>query len=395
MRILAMALETKIDARFLERMQRGEENKRVAIVTITQKARELGRKIKAECFPQAKLYVRTTDQAPLDSHYDEYSQRQGRAVLSLQGAFQAADLVIAIMATGVVVRALAPVIEDKMTDPAVLVLDEGGQHVISLLAGHFGRANHYARLLAKSLSSQAVITTATDSQGRIGIDDLAFNYGAVYSDFKKQTRRFNLLVAEEAPILYLNETVFNFPSPPGYQTLANGNCSETAAKTSSLDPTTLAAYQGLVLVTNRQKSSFSLPKDLPVVKMIPRRYILGIGCRKNTPYSLLLEELETFLQGKNLRWESIKTVVSIDLKAEEDAILQLAKDHYFNFKTFSKEDLLAFESYYPGSDFVKKVVGVSSVSQTAAHLESQGHVVSGRYAHKGVTFTLAYYQEEE
>ncbi|MCY3030025.1 MULTISPECIES: cobalt-precorrin 5A hydrolase [Aerococcus] len=390
-----MALETKVDPRFLERMQRGEENKRVAIITITQKARDLGRKIKANCFPQARLYVRMTDQAPLDPRYHECKQSQGRAVLALQEAFQSADLVIAIMATGVVVRALAPVIEDKMTDPAVLVLDEGGQHVISLLAGHFGRANHYARLLAKELPSQAVITTATDSQGRLGIDDLAFSYGAVYSDFKKQTRRFNLLIAEGAPILYLNGTVFNFTSPPGYQTLAKGNCSEPAAKTSSLDPTTWAAYQGLVLVTNRQQNYLSLPKDLPLVEMIPRRYILGIGCKKNTPYPLLLEELEKFLQGENLRWESIKTVVSIDLKAEEEAILQLAKDHYFNFKTFSKEDLLAFESYYPGSDFVKKTVGVSSVSQTAAHLESKGHVVSGRYAHNGVTFTLAYYQEEE
>ncbi|MHA6603743.1 cobalt-precorrin 5A hydrolase [Aerococcus urinae] len=390
-----MALETKVDTRFLERMQRGEENKRVAIITITQKARDLGRKIKAKCFPQARLYVRTTDQAPLDPRYHECKQSQGRAVLALQETFQSADLVIAIMATGVVVRALAPVIEDKMTDPAVLVLDEGGQHVISLLAGHFGRANHYARLLAKELPSQAVITTATDSQGRLGIDDLAFSYGAVYSDFKKQTRRFNLLIAEGAPILYLNETVFNFTSPPGYQTLAKGNCSEPAAKTSSLDPTTWAAYQGLVLVTNRQQNYLSLPKDLPLVEMIPRRYILGIGCKKNTPYPLLLEELEKFLQGENLRWESIKTVVSIDLKAEEEAIIQLAKDHYFNFKTFSKEDLLAFESYYPGSDFVKKTVGVSSVSQTAAHLESMGHVVSGRYAHNGVTFTLAYYQEEE
>ncbi|KAA9298971.1 MULTISPECIES: cobalt-precorrin 5A hydrolase [Aerococcus] len=390
-----MALETKVDARFLERMQRGEENKRVAIVTITQKARDLGREIKAKCFHQAKLYVRPTDQAPLDSHYDEYSQRDGRAVLALQEAFRSADLVIAIMATGVVVRALAPVIEDKMTDPAVLVLDEGGQHVISLLAGHFGRANHYARLLAKEIPSQAVITTATDSQGRIGIDDLAFSYGAVYSDFKGQTRRFNLLIAEDAPILYLNETVFNFPSPPGYQTLAKGNCSEPATKTSSLAPSTWAAYQGLVLVTNHQQNYLSLPKDLPLVEMIPRRYILGIGCKKNTPYPLLLEELEKFLQEENLRWESIKTVVSIDLKAEEHAILQLAKDHCFNFKTFSKEDLLAFESYYPGSDFVKKTVGVSSVSQTAAHLESKGHVVSGRYAHNGVTFTLAYYQEEE
>lgn len=81
---------------------------------------------------------------------------------SLRQAFQDYTALVVIGATGIVVRVLAPVINDKLSDPAVVVIDERGQHVISLLSGHAGGANALARYLAGVLSADPVITTATD-----------------------------------------------------------------------------------------------------------------------------------------------------------------------------------------------------------------------------------------
>ncbi len=78
----------------------------------------------------------------------------------IQSLFNSGERLILICATGIAVRTLAPVLADKHSDPAVLVLDELGQFVIPLLSGHEGGANDWARQVAGALGSQLVITSA-------------------------------------------------------------------------------------------------------------------------------------------------------------------------------------------------------------------------------------------
>lgn len=79
---------------------------------------------------------------------------------TVQQAFVAGEPLIFICATGIVVRTLAPVLDSKLSDPPVLVLDEMGQFVIPLISGHEGGANEWAAQLAHSIEAQLVSTTA-------------------------------------------------------------------------------------------------------------------------------------------------------------------------------------------------------------------------------------------
>ena len=83
------------------------------------------------------------------------------------------DGLVAVMATGIIIRAVAPHLESKLTDPAVIGVDATGKFVISLLSGHYGGANELARIIAKGIGGTAVITTASEVTGKQSVDELA------------------------------------------------------------------------------------------------------------------------------------------------------------------------------------------------------------------------------
>ncbi|MGN0163663.1 MAG: hypothetical protein ACI4EA_08830, partial [Candidatus Ornithomonoglobus sp.] len=103
-------------------------------------------------------------------------------------AFGKSELIIFVGAAGVAVRAIAPYMVKKDTDPAVLVVDEAGRFVIPLLSGHIGGANTYAAVLAERLGGQAVITTATDINGVFAVDTWAVNNGYVIDNTEEIKR---------------------------------------------------------------------------------------------------------------------------------------------------------------------------------------------------------------
>ena len=93
------------------------------------------------------------------------------------------DLLVFVGACGIAVRKIAPFIKDKKSDPAVLVVDDMGGNVISLLSGHIGNANAWTCLVADGIGANPVITTASDCHGKIAIDMFAVNNGLVITDF--------------------------------------------------------------------------------------------------------------------------------------------------------------------------------------------------------------------
>src|SRR5450755_1604408 len=105
----------------------------------------------------------------------------GTVAESLRTAWAQCDAVVAFVATGIVVRVLAPLLDDKRRDPAVVVVDEAGRHAIALLGGHaggqlagVGGANALAERTAATLGAQPVVTTATDVRGLPGLDTLGW-----------------------------------------------------------------------------------------------------------------------------------------------------------------------------------------------------------------------------
>ncbi|MCI5141596.1 MAG: cobalamin biosynthesis protein CbiG, partial [Candidatus Electrothrix sp. ATG1] len=106
---------------------------------------------------------------------------------TLAQAWQDYDHLICIMATGIVVRSIAPLLQDKAVDPAVVVCDEQGRFAISLLSGHLGGGNALARKIAELLGGQAVITTASDVLGHTALDLWCRDLGLAVSDKQRLT----------------------------------------------------------------------------------------------------------------------------------------------------------------------------------------------------------------
>ena len=104
---------------------------------------------------------------------------------TLEMAFKEFDCIICIMASGIVVRNICSLIKSKLEDPAVIVIDDAGKHVISLISGHFGGANSMAVKVAEIIGAEPVITTATDVHNKIGIDTIAGKYFLHIDDTQK------------------------------------------------------------------------------------------------------------------------------------------------------------------------------------------------------------------
>lgn len=149
---------------------------KLAIIAVTERGRDLAitltKTVAATIFVPEKHCTEQTNSLTPDF---------GTAMREIFTKYQA---LICIMATGIAVRTLAPVIEDKLSDPAVLVMDEHGKFIISLLSGHVGGANELTERIATITGGAAVITTATDRANVAAIDNIAKQLNGYLPDFK-------------------------------------------------------------------------------------------------------------------------------------------------------------------------------------------------------------------
>jgi len=255
--------------------------------------------------------------------------------------FQAGNALIFVGAAGIAVRAVAPFIQSKATDPAVVALDEGGRFAVSLLSGHLGGANDLARRIAALCGAQAVITTATDINGVFAVDEWA--------------KRQNCAVLNPERIKNVSGTL-----------LAGGQ----------------------VEVSTRWPIA-GTPPDGVTLTLAPRIVTLGVGCKRGTSLEALECAFSAILKQERVIGESVCRVCSIDLKKDEPGLLAFCEKHGLPFITFSAAQLSAVEGDFPASDFVRQVTGVDNVCQRAAVFGSGGSLIGTRYAAGGVTMALA------
>ena len=280
--------------------------------------------------------------------------------------FREADALVFCCAAGIAVRAIAPHVKDKRTDPAVLVLDEGGTFVIPLLSGHLGGANALALDLADKLSATPVLTTATDVNGLFAVDVFAKGNDLYIED---------MALAKAVSAALLAGEKVGFRSDLSVEGALPGGLTEGDAS--------LGIY-----VSAGEGAPF--PHTL---RLIPRRYVAGIGCRRGKSEG----ELESFLLG-NLEKNGVglyelKALASIDLKRDEPGLTALADKLGLPFLTYSAEELKAVPGNFTPSAFVKEVTGVDSVCERAAVLASRGGLAVKKIAENGMTFALAKKEE--
>lgn len=303
-------------------------------------------------------------------------------------AFERADGIVFIGAAGIAVRSIAPYVAGKKTDPAVLVTDECGRFVISLLSGHLGGANDFALNAAEALQAVPVITTATDIEGKFAVDVFAK---------KNNCQIFQMTEAKEvSAALLAGEKVGFYSEFPWEGRLPEGliNCSGSA-----LDA---VPKVGVAVTIHKDCKPF-----LRTTHVVPPAVILGMGCRKNKEARAVEKAAFDLLQKKQIYPQAVACLASIDIKKEEPGLLALAKKMGIPFETFSSEELLMVEGEFTASSFVSKTVGVDNVCERSAlraaqerstrnHAEpnngqgrEKSHLIQKKQAADGVTAALA------
>lgn len=258
----------------------------------------------------------------------------------LASLFSDSDTLIFVCACGIAVRTIAPLIQDKTKDPAVLVTDDMGKHVISLLSGHIGGANDMANRVAQITGGTAVITTATDIHNVTAVDKWAIDNDCAIENIKE---------AKEISSEVLN------------------------------------GYRVGVAITEKD-----IPTPFPVTLWLrPKNLILGVGCKKNTEPEYMRNSFENFMRNEGLSPLSIKAITSISLKQGEKAIISLAEYLNVPFVTYSAEELAQVKGIFTTSERVKSVTGVDNVCERSAARYSQGEIIVHKTLYKGITFALA------
>lgn len=286
--------------------------------------------------------------------------------------FQEADGLIYVGAAGIAVRAIAPYVSSKTTDPAVVVVDETGRFAISLLSGHLGGANELVERVATLCEATPVITTATDRHGVFAVDSWARMQGCVVENPEAIVEISSRLLAGER-ITVRSDWPVDGEIPQGLALVHDASGNRAGTQESTLD----------VEVSMH-------PTTQAVLHIIPRIAVLGIGCRKDTDRETIERGLERVCMNAGLSEQSVCKVCSIDRKAEERGLVQFCEAHHWPFHTYTAEQLRDVPGEFQTSSFVQETVGVDNVCERSAVLGSDGGVLyCGKYAENGVTMAVA------
>ena len=277
--------------------------------------------------------------------------------------FPQADALVYIGAAGIAVRAVAPFVKSKLTDPAVLSMDEKGRYVVSLLSGHIGGANQLARRIADFTGGVAVISTATDVNGKFAVDDWAARNGYVLRNPKAIRGIANALL-EEKTVGFSSEYPVEDGLPLGMITSTDTEC---------------GLYIGI-----HPSSPF-----IETLMCIPPIVTLGLGCRRGVSEETICAALQFALAKANIAKESIGAIASIDLKRNEAGLLRFAERMRLETVFYNAEELQSVEGHFTPSERVLAVTGVDNVCERAAVLRSKGSLILAKTAYNGVTIALA------
>lgn len=279
--------------------------------------------------------------------------------------FHDTGALVYVGAVGIAVRAIAPHVQSKTTDPAVIVVDDKGKYVIPILSGHLGGANKLAQEIAELIGGEAVITTGTDIHDVFAVDVWA--------------KENNITLTPEHNIKNISAK------------LLAGKQIRVRSAFQIMDPIPhwfWPADQSPDLVIDVCPK----PRGHKALLAIPRAVVLGIGCRLGTHWLTLLSAFEKFCTKAKISQDSIARVCSIDLKRTDSFIWEFcSKIGGVPFVVFSAQELAAVPGEFTASEFVEETTGVDNVCERAAALGSGGgRVIAGKTVIDGVTFAANY-----
>ena len=294
-------------------MNLGKKNK-IIIAAFTKNGISLAEKISN--FLNAKIFVP-------ERFYEKNLEKIDAPLTEWTGKiFKDSRAIIFISACGIAVRAVAPHIKSKLSDPAVIVIDEKANFVIPILSGHIGGANELAKKIADFLDAVPVITTATDVNNLLAIDEWAVKNKCVIEN-PSVIKNFSAEILE-------NHRVAGAP------------------------------LAGVAITHELQAAPF------PVTLWLrPKNLILGAGCNRGISSEEFEISVRDFLKSSGVSILSLKALASIDLKANEPALVEFSKKNNIPFVTFPAKELQNLKGNFVHSQTVFNFVGVDNVCERA------------------------------
>ena len=327
---------------------------KTAVVAITKHGIVIARKIK-DSLPEVEIYapIKHSDSGPDINWFD----RQTTQVVA--NLFQTYDALICIFSLGAVIRIIAPFLVDKKTDPAVLVIDDKANFVISTLSGHLGGANALTRLIASYLNSKPVITTAADVNETIPVDLVGKNFGWIIENYQNVTKVSAFMVNEEKIGLYQEAGEKNWWDATSFP--------QNVTVTKELYELKSPDFKGALIISDKIIADPVILEKSVIYR--PKSLVVGIGLHRDTSKEIIENGILTVLKEKGLSFKSIRNISSINKESNIKGLQEFSEQYKIPVEIYDKGKLSQVSVPNP-SKTVQKFEGIPSVSEASSILSS-------------------------
>lgn len=329
---------------------------KISVLAITKNGVEIGQNLK-KLFPEWNIF------GPLKLSNENngiiwYSEPTSEKIVEL---FKNSNALICLFSLGAVIRLIAPHLKDKKTDPAVIVIDDKTNFVISVLSGHIGGANELTREIAEKLGSLPVITTAADVNKTIAVDLVG--------------REFNWKIDDDSTVTKISAHMVNEEPIGIFQDAGKKNWYKEL-------PKNVTIYENLQdlkksnskahLIISDKIIDDELSKESVIYR--PPSLVIGIGLHWDTTKETIKEGLEFCLEKFKLSSKSIVKLVSIKKPQDVQGLIELGEEMGIPVEYVNREDLAEISAPNP-SETVREFEGTASVSEAAAIKVSGGELI--------------------
>ena len=357
----------------------------IAVVAITKHGIVLAGKIVA-ALPGAQLFVPEKFRTEAESAVANtspavvhcYTSKVGDQIPALFAAF---DAIVAIVSLGAVVRLIAPHLDNKTSDPAIVVIDEAGRFAIPVLSGHHGGANALAGQLAAALGAIPVLTTASDARATLAVDLLGREMGWTIEASHDEIVRCSAAMVNDAAVALVQEA----GGRDWWSSHANGRSGALPANVTlfgRLEEVAVERYAAVLWISHRERPPALAGR---LVAYRPPRVALGFGCDRGTPLDTLQQAVDAALNLARAGSADVAHMASIDLKIDEPGLRALAERHDWPMHFYSAAELAAVAVPHP-SETVRKHTGTPSVAEAAALLAANvaaTHLIVEKHKYRG------------
>ena len=330
---------------------------RISVLAITKNGVEMGLSLK-NLFPDWQIFApsKFSDNNEMINWYDDSTS------IKIVELFQSNDALICLFSLGAVIRLIAPHIKDKKTDPAVIVIDDKAQFVISVLSGHLGGANELSNNIAEKINATPVITTAADVNKTIPVDLVGKEFGWKIDDDTTVTKVSAFMVNKEKIGVFQDA---------GEKDWWKKELPNNVSKYENFEGLKNSDSKGFLIISDQIFKDEILENT---VVYRPQTLVVGVGLHWDTSKDTIKSGLKSSLEKFHLSSKSLARFVSIKKEKDVEGLIELGKEMDIPIEYIDREELATITTPNP-SKTVQAFEGTSSVSEAAALKSSGGKLI--------------------